>query len=369
MAKNSDNIRCIRKYEKKDGTCTYHAEVRRKHAKPLRKTCKTLTEAKNWVRATESMILAGDLPPEAQNRKHTLHDLIEQYKKLYLVNFPKRHNSQMNHLKWWNEHYGKKLLSNITPSLLAEAKELLLKEYTSKKTLRSGPTVNRYFATLSKAFSLASSEWEWISENPIRRISKLPESKGRTRFLSKDELNTLLQSCKASKNPNLYGMVLIAASLGLRFGELANLQWRNIDFENRLITLEVTKNQDIRVLPMPDQIYEFLKENQKGANEYVFPSKNPLKRYPYSMIRKAFESTLEQLGLHDVVFHSLRHTAASHLAMTGATQGELMEVLGHRSPTMTRRYSHFNKEHLAKLLQKTNDNLMNKEEPINESKH
>ena len=75
------------------------------------------------------------------------------------------------------------------------------------------------------------------------------------------------------------------------------------------------------------------------------------------MIRKAFQAVLKELGMKDIVFHSLRHTAASHLAMSGATQGELMEVLGHRSPVMTRRYAHFNKAHLANLLQKTNDNL------------
>ena len=51
---SSDNIRCIRKYQKKDGSYSYHAEVRRKRAKPLRKTCKTLTEAKNWIKTTES---------------------------------------------------------------------------------------------------------------------------------------------------------------------------------------------------------------------------------------------------------------------------------------------------------------------------
>jgi hypothetical protein len=56
MANSSDNIRCIRKYPKKDGTYSYQAEVRRKRAKPLRKTCKTLTEAKNWVKTTESAI-------------------------------------------------------------------------------------------------------------------------------------------------------------------------------------------------------------------------------------------------------------------------------------------------------------------------
>ena len=44
--------------------------------------------------------------------------------------------------------------------------------------------------------------------------------------------------------------------------------------------------------------------------------------------------------------------------MNGATQGELMEVLGHRSPAMTSRYAHFSKEHIARILQKTSNNLI-----------
>lgn len=359
MAKSSDNIRCIRKYQKKDGSYSYQAEVRRKRAKTLRKTCKTLTAAKNWVKMTESAILEGRIPQDTKARKYTVDDLIKRYKEVHLSRFPKRIRSQAHHLNWWQKHYGSKLLLDITPSLLAQAKDSLLQENTMRQTLRSGPTVNRYFSTLSKAFSLASKEWEWLLENPFKRVSKLPENKGRTRFLSKDELQSLLQACRDHKNPNLHGMVLMAASLGMRFGEIADLKWKNVDFENRLITLEVTKNQDVRVLPMPDQIYSFLKSKSQPNQdeEYVFPSKDPSKRHPYSMIRKAFQSVLKQLGLDDVVFHSLRHTAASHLAMSGATQGELMEVLGHRSPVMTRRYAHFNKTHLAKLLQNTNNNL------------
>lgn len=307
---------------------------------------------------TESAILEGRIPQETKARKYTVDDLITKYKEVHLSKFPKRVKSQIHHLNWWQKHYGSKLLLDITPSLLAHAKDFLLKEDTGRKIPRSGPTVNRYFSTLSKAFSLASKEWEWLLENPFSRVSKLPENKGRTRFLSKEELQSLLQACREHKNPNLYGMVLMAASLGMRFGEIADLKWKNVDFENRFITLEVTKNQDVRVLPMPDQIYGFLKsKNWFNQEEYVFPSKDPAKRHPQSLIRKAFQSVLQQLGLDDVVFHSLRHTAASHLAMSGATQGELMEVLGHRSPVMTRRYAHFNKAHLAKLLQNTNNNL------------
>lgn len=130
-------------------------------------------------------------------------------------------------MAWWREHYGHKLLSDVTPSLLPQAKHTLLSQTTIRKTPRSGPTVNRYFATLSKAFSLASSEWEWVTENPFRKVSKLPENKGRTRFLSKEELQILLQACKEHKNRNLYGMVLMAVSLGMRYGEIAGLQWKH----------------------------------------------------------------------------------------------------------------------------------------------
>jgi integrase len=63
----------------------------------------------------------------------------------------------------------------------------------------------------------------------------LKENAGRTRFLSREELHSLLNCCKESKNPHLYGMVLIAASMGLRFGEVANLRWKHIDFDKALL--------------------------------------------------------------------------------------------------------------------------------------
>ena len=55
--KRSSKIRCVCEYTKKEGTTSYYAEVRRKHAKPLRKSCRTITEAKNWVRKMESALL------------------------------------------------------------------------------------------------------------------------------------------------------------------------------------------------------------------------------------------------------------------------------------------------------------------------
>ncbi len=358
--KSSDNIRCIRKYEKKDGSITFHAEVRRKNAKPLRGSFRTLTDAKNWVRKMESTILDGKHVPDNKARKHTLSELIDQYTRLHLNKFPRRLKDQTPHLNWWKENYGSKLLIEITPALLAQAKEELLNGITTRKTNRSNPTVNRYFSSLSRAFTLAFQEWQWINENPFRRVSKLKENGGRSRFLSREELHSLLQSCRQSKNPLLYGMVLIAASMGLRFGEIANLRWKHIDFDNGFATLETTKNGDIRVVPLPDQVIAYLNglHRPKFPLEFLFPSKDPVKRHPYSLIRKAFNNAVHKTGLQDFKFHDLRHTAASHMAMSGATQGELMEVLGHRSPAMTRRYAHFSKKHIAGIVQKSSNNLI-----------
>lgn len=388
----NDNIRCIRKYRKKNGSISYHAEVRRKQATPIRKSFSTLTAAKNWVRITEGRILEGDLIESEKkqqyrinelikrhedlnefiqaklkqvenSRKYTLSDVIDRYQDIYFNQFPEKKRSQITHLKWWRKHYGDKLLVDITAYTLSQAKQELLQEKTNKKIYRTQATANRYLSTLSTVFTLAYKEWELISENPFLKVTKFPENKGRTRFLIKEEFQLLLEECKKSSNANLYGMVLLAGMLGMRFGEIANLTWNNIDFANRFITLEITKNKDTRVVPMSDPIYEYLhaKNNNKDPKEFVFPSKDPIKRSPYSMIRKSFKKILQKLGFHDVVFHTLRHTAASHLAMNGATQGELMEILGHRSPVMSKRYTHFNKEHIMKIINK-NNNLLVKDE-------
>jgi hypothetical protein len=104
--KSSDKFRCIREYQKKDGSTTYHAEVRRKNAKPLRESFRTLTEAKNWVRKHESLLLEWRYVPDNKARKSTLSDLIKEYIDLHLSKFPSRLKNQTSHLNWWIENYG-----------------------------------------------------------------------------------------------------------------------------------------------------------------------------------------------------------------------------------------------------------------------
>lgn len=114
-------------------------------------------------------------------------------------------------------------LSAITPTLLAKQRDILLNGATSRGDHRSPATVNRYISALSHAFTYGVRELEWIGENPVRKMEKPSEPKGRVRFLSTEELNRLLDACKKSRNPLLYPFVLLALSTGMRYSEIANL--------------------------------------------------------------------------------------------------------------------------------------------------
>ena len=150
--------------------------------------------------------------------------------------------------------------------------------------------------------------------------------------------------------------------MGLRFGEIVNIRCKHI--QSGFIALDTSKNGDSRAIPITSQVALYLTtvNSTKTPEDYLFPAKNSEKRSPPSMIRKAFDKALQHANIQGFKFHDLRHTCASHLAMNGATQGELMEILGHRSPTMTKRYAHFSKEHISRVLQKTSNNLIGNSE-------
>ena len=102
-----------------------------------------------WVKKMETDILNGKHVLSNKARKHTLSDLIDRYVSLHLCKYPRRLKDQTSHLNWWKKNYGNKTLVEITPSLLVDAKEILLKGVTSRMKNRSNPTVNRYFSSLS----------------------------------------------------------------------------------------------------------------------------------------------------------------------------------------------------------------------------
>ena len=351
----------IRKIPKKDGGDSYHAEVRIKGGKPQRASFRTRTLAKKWIQDTESAIRDGRHFRTAEAKRHTVAELIDRFIAEGLSRYEKYAAKQKRLLMWWHGEIGHLLLADILPSHVVAGRDKLLAGTTNKQTNRSGSTVNRYLAALSKVFTVAVKEWQWVEENPVRKVSKPSESKGRNRFLDKEEIVALLESCKRSPSPYLYSIVKLALLSGMRFGEIANLRWSDVDFEQRQVFLRETKNGDSRVVPIISEMEKVFRECQTYNSErkgYIFPARRLGAHKPVGGIRYAFVNAAQEAGISDFRFHDLRHTACSHMAMNGATQGELMEILGHRSPRMTVRYRHYSKKHIANVMERTQANLL-----------
>jgi integrase len=243
-----------------------------------------------------------------------------------------------------------------SPTLEIKDKELLgteesLKPKNGKKT-RSNATVNRYMACLSIVLSKAVKEWQWMEENPMLKVTKMKEPRGRVRFLSDEERKKLLNECK-KLSYELYLLVLIAISTGARYGEIVNLKWQEIDFDNGLFHFMDTKNGEDRGVPIPSIVKEELKEFSKIRNiksDYVFIRTDGEKLIYF---RGKFDDAIENAKINNFRFHDLRHTAASYLAMNGASLLEIAEILGHKTLSMVKRYSHLTRKHTAQLMEAT----------------
>jgi len=193
--------------------------------------------------------------------------------------------------------------------------------------------------------------------NIMGKVKKSKEPRGRVRFLSDDERKALLQSCKDSDSRNLYAIVVLALSTGMRQGEILGLTWDVVNLKKGQITLHDTKNSETRSVPVTGVALQLLKDHAKVRRldtTLVFPSRKGDKP---ADIRSAWLSALDRAGIEDFRFHDLRHTAASYLAMSGATLAEIAEILGHKTLAMVKRYSHFSTDHVSGVISKLDDRM------------
>lgn len=348
----------IEKRVTQDNKLTYRAKVRLKGFPVQTASFDRLTDAKRWAQQTEAAIREGRYFKASAAKKYTVANLLDRYISDVLVRKPKSIATQKPQLIWWKQELGSYLLCDLTPSIIVQTRDKLAKSTTSRNKQLSSSTVNRYMAALSHAISVAVKEWGWLDDSPMTKIAKFKEPRGRVRYLSDEERDRLLQACRESANPYLYCIVVMAISTGARKMELLRLKWKDVDFKRQIIILHETKNDERRSLPLVEYALELLKQHsdkyQLNKNDYVFPSKNGL--LPMD-IRTPWETVLKKAELEDFRFHDLRHCAASYLAMNGASTHEIAKVLGHKTLSMVKRYSHLSDSHTAEIVARMNNKI------------
>lgn len=342
------------------GEISYRVQIRLKGFPAQRATFKRKTDAKKWANATEADIRAGRYFKTAEAKKHTLAEMIDRYIGHVLPTKPKLQKDQTRQLNWWKDSLGHFLLSEITVARIIEARDVLAQGITVRNTIRSPGTVNRYLAALSSAFSEAVNSWEWLDDTPMRKVKKLKEPRGRVRFLSDDERERLLMTCKESTYRFLYFIVVLGLSTGMRKGEILNLKWStNVDLLRGRLLLFDTKNNESRGVPLAGHALELLKDHSKIRrldSDFLFPCKGKNPNKPFD-IRVPWGKALKCAQIEDFRFHDLRHSAASYLAMNGATLAEIAEVLGHKTLQMVKRYAHLSEDHTLGVIESMNKKI------------
>ena len=336
-------------FEKRIGTSgkvTWRVRVRRQGSSWQTKSFTKKADAEAWARSVETRIDAGESLPSTEARKRTLGDAIDEYLKVYDKSARKKNEREQKRiLEWWRAELGTRALSSITPNVLAEVRNSMSTRTNRYDKAISGSTVNRNMAVLSAVFKVAVKELGWVAKNPVVNVTRFAEGKGRERFLTEKERDRLFERCEASPCAALLPLVKLALATGARKGELLSLQWANVDLDRRVVRFTDTKNGDQRTVPLAASAVATLKAWR--ANRLPV---GPVFAVNIGTIDQSWQEARAGAGLDDVRFHDLRHSAASYLAMSGASLMDIAAILGHKTLAMVKRYSHLSEQHTTAAI-------------------
>ena len=220
--------------------------------------------------------------------------------------------------------------------------------------------INGILLFLRTLFKYAQTHFDYTGPIPQNTVHCNKKEGERIRFLSKEEAENLLKACKLLRDDDgwLHDICMMALHTGMRKNELLNLKWHQVDFENGIITILDQKNKETGHVYMSPAVKEMLLERKtKTKSEYVFGHYNTGKKMNYI---SGYNTVISFLGLNKgivdprerVVFHTLRHTYASWLAISGTPIYTIKELMRHKTLEVTLRYAHLIPDHKREIIEK-----------------
>lgn len=355
---------------KKRGKPVFHVQVRMRGFPARTASFPTQRLAERWAKTIEASMIEGRHFRGVESRRRSLADAIERY---VTEELPKKRDARTRaiRLNWWKDKLGRLMLADITPAVIVEYRGKLSREHytrarpgapgstleegeVAREFTRSGATVNRFLAYLSHVLTIARKEWHWLDVNPFVGVGRLKEAAGRERRELKDVERRALLMHTAKGDPRLHLLVRLALATAARAGELLALTWADVDTKAGRLLLRFTKNDQPRAVWVRGEALRLLKAHARARvpeEPRVFVSDQG-KAFDY---RPGFEAACAAAKLSGVVFHSLRHTAATMLAREGASEQQLRAIGGWKSGIVSR-YVHLaaadGKDVLVKMASK-----------------
>lgn len=212
----------------------------------------------------------------------------------------------------------------------------------------SGATINREKSFLSEVFKKAI-RWGYVNDNPVMGIEGFSENR-RERYITDDEFENIL--CKMEDAHR--DIFLAVYHTAQRPGRIYNLQWKQLNVEERSIAFENTsKNKRVpALLWINDALLEILlklKVKRRTLSPYVF-YKQSLNPYSEFDMLKLWKSACRNANVEGTIPRDLRHKAITDMKRAGFDDSFVGNVAGHSDPRTTKRYIHFSIEETRKPL-------------------
>ena len=332
---------------------------------------KTLEELRERVRKMEQATERGILR-EAEGHKMTLNQAFAEYLKTKQL----AESTLSNYKSIWRERIadglGMRIVGKIRASEIKSFYAQLSKDGYSHNTIKIihamiNPTMNMLF------------EDGILPNNPAKTaIKKYGYKAEEKEALTQKEQQEFLRYVQSSAvYRNYYNMFVLALGTGLRVGELIGLRWKDIDLDQKIISVDhqlIYKNYGdgyrlhisehpkseagTRKIPMTDNVYKALTAIRKqsfdmgmksiveidGYRDFLFVTKNgrPIMPNAYNNIlynivhaynKEAKKNKLKLLP--EISSHTLRHTACTRMAEKKMDPKVLQYIMGHSSITIT----------------------------------
>jgi integrase len=246
--------------------------------------------------------------------------------------------------------FGAKFLTEIRPVDVETYRGQRRKKDGSVPCLQ---TVNNDHIVLKRCLNLAIKRGHLVG-NPASAVSLPDPHNERDRILSDDEWTHLYEAAK----PHLKPVLVLAYQLGQRFGEIVNLTWDRVDLQRGFITLRGidTKTKKPRRVPLTPDVkiaLQNLNKVRRLDTNHVFLYEGK----PVKGIKRAFRTALKEAGIRGFRFHDLRHCAATNLRRAGVDTATAMQIVGHKSDKMWKRYNAIEESDLLNAAKKLNTYL------------
>ncbi len=303
-----------------------------------------------------------------------LHELIHQYNSGNVVSVTAMKlctwvdnwltNFQPNLAATTRDGYEEKIKNYIKPSLgnipLSNLNANDVQLWVNGLTARglSPKTIRNAFNILNPALKKAVF-LRMIPFNPCDGVVLPKLHKPEIEVYDRDESKQVLEM---ARDTDIYLIVLLGLSVGLRRGEIAGLKWSHIDFAKKTITIcenRVHAGKKViekcpkssagkRMIPIGE---ELVAELRKAKEKYDHAAESPLFQnlgyvvckedgtaYHPDSITQKWERFTKRNGLHHIKLHGMRHTNATALIQAGVSDVVVKERLGHSDVTTTLRY-------------------------------